>query len=606
MRSESRRVPVDAENALDVTSFAPSVSYSSAKQASVGHSETASTILLSEIADYGAMVAEIGATLDLSSAQLAAAEALERVETTFSLPVEQVAGWNDRRVAAWFTALSDDLQIDLRLSGVDSQTTAVSVMLRTGRNPVRKLHDFVAYTESAARTQGNELVIEVRLSIAKGRAVAAAGALISRRPEYFGTPEILERTKVIVFYHSEAWQRFLSPHALIDWETLGLVREDGRAFIVLCDAMGYLAGFALDVVGARLLDEPRWLSVSRSAWRQFQDRSQEVLRLRAEESLWADAPRVLTSAHLRVAERQPGLQVTLKRLRELRATLSALYLASTILSEQGHLTLRFAGSRPATCQLALSQGDTSVSSVETTCEDTALARLCDWAYDNVSSDKLAIVRECLAQELGSGTDLTLRDLEGVAESVFDVARANFVLYLRSNTEQYFRVRQQALEAVSDYAAGVRKAVADLTGDVVDNVYRTVGLLVGVVIAALLQPSLSLDVQRLAACLYTLYIVFVIVFTLEARWRHFTLASADLDVRLTAMSELSASELGRLRTQARGNDAYFRRYFRWSRFIYLGLGAVGLIYFLLLLTPLAGYLLLTEHRDVVLPVLIGRS
>lgn len=592
MSSERRFVPPDSASVIPST---PTKSSAPRKTASLEHTETPHAAnLLAEIAGYGTLVAEIGATLDISSAQLAAVEALERVETTLSLSIEQVAGWNSGRVVEWFAALGNDLQLDLRLSGVDGQTTAAGVTLRSGRDPLGKLRDFIVSAESTARIQGNELTIEVRLSVAKGRALAAAGALISGRLEYLGTPEMLDRTRVIVFYHSEAWHRFLSPRALFDWETFGLVREDGRTFVVLCDGMGYLAGCALDVLGARLLDEPRWLSVSRSAWRQFQDRSRQVLRLRAEESQWTDALQVLTPAHLRVEERQPGLQVTAERLAELRTVLSALYLASSVRAEQGYLTLRFAGSHPATCQIAQSQRDTDVPSVdassgETTFRGGALARLCDWSYDNVSPDKLAIVRECLAQELGQGATLTLRGLEAVAAFVLDAARANFVLYLRRNTKQYFHVRRQALDTVSDYAAGVRKAVADLTGDVVDNVYRTVGLLVGVVVAALLQPALSLDVQRLAAFLYTLYITFVIVFVLEARRQHFVLGSADLKERLAAMPELSASELRRLRTQASGNDAYFEHYFRWSRFIYLGLGVVGLIYLLLLLTPLAGYL-----------------
>ncbi|MGZ3681095.1 MAG: hypothetical protein ACXWQR_21935, partial [Ktedonobacterales bacterium] len=214
----------------------------SALPGSSGHAETSAAILLAEIAGYGALVGEIGAALEISAAQLAAVEALERVETTVSLPIERVAGWNGRRVAEWFGALDSDLQIDLRLSGMDSQTTAASVVLRAGRDPVGKLRDFIANAESASRSQGNELAIEARMSVGKGRAVAAATMLASGRAEYFGAPEMLERTRVIVFYHSVAWQRLLSPRALFDWETLGLVREDGRTIVVLCDGTGYLAG----------------------------------------------------------------------------------------------------------------------------------------------------------------------------------------------------------------------------------------------------------------------------------------------------------------------------------------------------------------------------
>lgn len=598
MTTDKRGVLPDALNSSAIASSIPSTlspSVSHAAPAPKGGPDAyPAATLLAEIAGYGVLVAEIGAALGISPAQLAAAEALERLETTLSLSIEQVAEWNGARVAAWFTALGSDLQIDLRLSGVDTQTTAASVVLRTGRDPGGKLHDFVASAESTARSQGNELAVEVRVSIAKGRALASASALNSRRAEYFGAQEMLERTRLLVFYHSAAWHRLLGLRAMLDWESLGLVREDGRTIVVLCDATGYLAGFALEVIGAGMRDEPRWLRVSRPAWRQFQERSRQILRLRGDESQWADAPKSLTPAHLRVEERQPGLQPCMIRLAEIRAILSAIFLASSVRAEQADIALRFAGPHPAVCRITLTQGSKGAAVAEQAYEHVALARLCDWAYANASPDKLTIARECLAQELAPGAAVALPDLERAATFALDAARANFVLYLRRNTEQYFRVRQQALNTVSDYTAGVRKSVADLTGDVVDNVYRTAGLLVGVVIAALLQPSLSLDVQRLAAFLYTLYIVFVNVFVLEARRRHFALESAELDGRLAAMPELSSSERARLRAQARGNDAHFERYFRWSRIIYAGMGAIGLIYLLLLFTPLIAYLPLAAH------------
>ena len=598
MTTEKRRAAADVlTSSASATSApsTPSTSISPTASAPVGGARAVSAVaLLAEIASYGTLVAEIGDALGISPAQLAAAEALDRLETTLSHSIEQVAGWNGARVAAWFAALGSDLQVDLRLSGVDTQTTAASVILRAGRDPGGKLRDFVASAESTARSQGNELAVEVRVSIAKGRALAGASALISGRAEYFGTQEMLGRTRILVFYHSAAWHRLLGLRALLDWESLGLVREDGRTVVVLCDATGYLAGFGLETIGAGMHDEPRWLRVSRPAWRQFQERSQQTMRLREQESQWADAPKSLTPAHLRAEERQPGLEPFMARLAKMRTTLSAAFLASSVREEQGDLALRFAGPHPVVCRITLSQSGNDAAVAEQAHGNAALAQLCDWAYDNASPDKLAIARECLSQELAPGAAVVLPDLEGAAVFALDAARANFVIYLRRNMEQYFRVRHQALDMVSDYTAGVRKSVAELTGDVVDNVYRTVGLLVGVVIAALLQPSLSLDLQRLAAFLYTLYIAFVIVFVLEARRRHFALGSAELDGRLAAMPELSSSERARLRAQARGNDAHFERYFRWSRFIYVGLAAIGLIYLALLFTPLVAYLPLAAH------------
>ncbi|MGH2517330.1 MAG: hypothetical protein ACRDHP_16905 [Ktedonobacterales bacterium] len=215
-----------------------------------------------------------------------------------------------------------------------------------------------------------------------------------------------------------------------------------------------------------------------------------------------------------------------------------------------------------------------------------IPRLCAWAYDNTSPDKLAIARECLAGELPHGAEVTLAALDAAAAGALDAAKANFTLYLRRNTEQYFSVRQKALDAVTDYATAIRTSVSGLTSDVVDNVFRTAGLLVGVVIATLIQPSISLGVARLASFVYALYIALVLAFFMRARWRRFELEKAGLNERLAAMPELGAAERASLRQQPADAEVYFATYFRRAWWIYAGLGAVGLLVFLLLWTPLA--------------------
>jgi hypothetical protein len=129
----------------------------------------------------------------------------------------------------------------------------------------------------------------------------------------------------------------------------------------------------------------------------------------------------------------------------------------------------------------------------------------------------------------------------------------------------------------------------LTGDVVDNVYRTIGLLIGVVIAVLIKPRLALPVQQLAVSTYIAYLLFLVYFLLGARHRHFELESSDLQTHLQAMPELSERERSLLQGEARRANQYFEDYFRWSRRLYLALAAGGAMYLLLTLTPLASHL-----------------
>ena len=536
----------------------------------------------------GDMLAEIGDALGLTPDELAAAESLDRLEIDLSRDLAWLTTLDGQQITAWFSVLGADLALDLRLAGLDSLSSALAAALRAGRDPAGALAHFTTDAAAAAAAQGNELAVDVRLSLAKSRAVATAAALLDGRPEYFGTSEMRARTTVVVFYSAAACARLLSVSAILDWERLGLARANGRAFVVVCDRAGYLAGLALEIVGARATQPPRWLEVSRAAWRQFQERAKDACALRAEESQWAEAPHVLTPAHLRAEPRAAGLEPLAAPLAATRAALSAAYLASSVHpAENGDLSLRFAGARPATCHIPRHANESDDDSPAYT--HHALARFAAWAYDNASADKLAIARECLARELPPGSSVSLAEIERAAAPALDAAKANFALYLRGNSDRYFAVRERALAAVSTYAAGVRKAVSDLTGDVVDNVYRTVGLLVGVVVAALLQPALALSVQRLAMFFYVAYLAFVMLFLLGAREQRFHLEAAEVRAHLDAMPELGAAERAGLRAQAAGADAHFTRYLRLARLIYTALALAGALYFLLLWTPLAPHL-----------------
>src|SRR5579872_1895306 len=363
--------------------------------------------LLQSLARAGEVVAAIGAALALSPDRLARAEAPDRLEFDTDLPLSAFDAWDAPTITGWFAALGPDLRIDVALSG-GSQSSVITASLRAGRDSTQALTDFLDAAHQAERDSGDEVSVILRLAIAKARVLEATATLLVLRPEYLGTPEMLARTTIAVFYCAGAFHRLISMHALADWERLGLAREDRRAVVVLCDQPGYLAGVALEVLGARADAEPRWLALSRAGFRQFRQRAEQTRTLRDEEGSWATAPHVLTPAHLRVASRAPGLDDTAARLAQLQSGLAATYLADSVhTSAQSELVLRFAGPRPATCGIPAKTATASASPLlvgEGVGEEISLVRLCAWAYDNASPDKLAIARECLARELPHGED----------------------------------------------------------------------------------------------------------------------------------------------------------------------------------------------------------
>jgi hypothetical protein len=515
-----------------------------------------------------AIIADVGAALNISPARLAEGEALERLEVVTRLTVDQLARCDANRVQEWFAALADDLALEVRLDGLDPDMPAVAASLRVDKDPAGALRAFQAAAQSATETQGDDISVEARLSAGKARALALAQEIARQRPG-IAAPGV-----VAVFYTADAWNQLISLAAIPYLEQSGLIRADSRTCVLLCDTPGYLAGALLECIGAALPAQPDWLAVSPAAFRQFAAREEASRRLLADEGGWPDAPRILTPEMLHLLARAPGLEKTNARLAHLRAELAATALASVAQGKVTEgLTLRFAGARPATCVLSATNDNTNTNLSAT---GAALARLAEWATRRGTVDTLIIARECLARELPAGRVLTLADVEQAAVDALEAAKANFTLFVRGQTDRYFAARQTAQEAVDNYAEAVRKTVSDLTSDVVDNVYRTVGLLAAVVIAGLIQPPSSPVLALVASILYTGYIAFIVYFLLRARDDHFTLEQAALTARLAEMSELTTAERQRIRKPATSADAYFRRYMARTRRIYIALMALGIV------------------------------
>jgi hypothetical protein len=484
----------------------------------------------------------------------------------------------------WFRLFQDDLDLDLRLDGLDPDAEPVNVNIRADGQTETRLREFLRRAKAVAATQGDDVVVDVRLTARKMHAQAAARELLATRPEYAGTAEALAHTQVAVYYQTAAWNATITLRSIAAWEREGWFQSGGRVLVVVCNASGYLAGVALDVIGAQAEGEPNWLVFSRAAWREFQAREQRIRQLRAEESNWPDAHSAVTFDTLRLQERRPGLAETAWRFAALREGLATAFLASAVaVDPDGRLDLRFAGARPATCALETGSAAGEIA------HDEELARLAGWAYHSGASEALIIARECLARELKPGAAYSLAEVAQAAGPALEAAKANLTLYVRRNIDQYFRLRETAQEAVAAYSDSVRKAVSDLTGTIVDDAYRIVGVLAAAVIAGIVQPDLTLFALRVATALFVLYIAFVLGVVLRARWERFTLEKQALRERLDGMPELTESERAQIQRPSVESDAYFARYYRWSFWIYLTLGVLATLAFLLLWTPLASAL-----------------
>lgn len=565
-------------------------------QAATSAGVAPSTRLLARVAAFTALRSAFG----LDASHLARREDLTHVEAEPRIALDHLDGVVPADVAEWFALLGTDLDVTLQVVELGLDGEEAPAVLRHDAAPGDTFASFVAQARTRVEASGATLDVKAHIKLAKAGIVALAREALADRPGFLGAAEALAVTGIAVFFSPEACARtLLAPGALPLWDSAGLARTGGRAMLVLLDAAGYLAGPALEVIGARDLEALPWLDLDASAWQESVRRRTRARELRDAESIWTIPACGLTSGALAIEERAPGLERTARAVATLRERLAAMELAASVQAGVGDaedtLLLRFSGEPVRACELPADDADAGEPEA-----GEAPSRLAAFAYGSETPDRLYIARECLAHGFPAVARVSFAELEEAAHRALPAAAATFNLYLKRQTNHYFTVRRQALDAVAAYAGDVRQAVSDLASDVVSDVYKTAGLLVAVIIAALIGPAHARLVWELGTIAYLAYLIFIVRFLLPARERRFALDGREVLDRLKSVSELTDDEKHEIwATAGRAND-YFRHYLRLSRWIYYGLAAAGLIFLLVLLTPLGAHLPLVASPAPALP------
>ncbi|HEU0026885.1 MAG TPA: hypothetical protein VFQ25_07185 [Ktedonobacterales bacterium] len=581
----------DAREAPPGQAPAPAESHA---PAGAGTAETLEVVeALAALQRMGEAARALGLAFGFSLDALAAAEAFDGVIGEINRTVEEIAEADEATLREAFARFGADLELDLSLVGLDPSLDPIRAELRAGQAPLRALADFRADAETVAATQGDSVSVGVDLRIGKGAALDQAQRLLAARATQGAPAEA--PSACVVFYTEAALRQLLSLGAAALWRERGLGGDERRTVVALCEGTGYLAGVTLEVVGAAGPAPTEWLTLTPQAWRRFTRRVAQARKLRDAESAWSGLDLPFMPDHLRVISRMPGLEAVADRLAALRAAVAVCALASVLDADTRPATLRFAGTRPATLRLDLAAPALSTATPSAPLiadaepapdeEPDALIALADWAYRDASPDRLAIARDALVRELPAASETTLEDVRAAAGLALNAARANLTVYLSGRAERYFQLRDAALQAVNGYADATRKAVGDLTNDVVDNLFKTVGLIVGVVVAGLIEPTVSRPVVALAALLYTGYVAFIYWYLLGARLDQKQLARDGLNATLTDMRELPERERAALLARLAPEEARFMHYWRLARYVYLILAIVGALIFVLSLTPL---------------------
>lgn len=504
--------------------------------------------------------------LDIPRSHLADKETLDSVVASYTVTSTCAIAWEIGMIASNLQQFGADAELLLATRGADPTFDMPQARIRGDQVGESDIHTFIEGLQAIGDEQGNEIYVDISLSVRKSVAQGHLRRLLSQQVDWHGSDEVIAQTKVVLCFQSLAWQKWLTLNALWSWESKSLLTHGQRLVVALCDAEGYLGGPAIDILGVKSGDLPLIPTVSRQAWVDFLECGAAMHSLYIQESNWGIGPLTITPEHFDLHELRPGLSAVAEDLSRMQAALSAAYLANSVQlnPSQEHVVLGFAGPRPS--QLNLPHGsDRTV--IQGEFSQHALFDLTMWAYRHGSPDKLLIARECLARELPARTPVDLKYVESHARETLDAAESNFIQYVRGNTSQYFELRQQAVDAVTTYAEGVERTVSGMTSDLVSNVYKVAGLLAGAIAAVLIEPSVTVQVLILSIVVQVLYVLFNIFYALPAQKRRYEADTDRLNRRLSVMDELSTRERESIRATAMGADSDFEKSYSRARTLY---------------------------------------
>ena len=387
--------------------------------------------------------------------------------------------------------------------------------------------------------------------------------LVGRLREDLG-PEGPQPAEIFLYFSAAALETNLSARNEGDFEaTFQPARDMGPRplLILVADVSGRLQGPFCAVMGGPEID--------RAADFLRQVPSLEPLRKRwgimAKECNWDARPLCLTPDLLELREQQqPYLRGCRGELVRLQNRLVIQFLANWSRQLPTGLTCELRGEN-RTVNIAV--GDERRSS--------ALFALYFWAYGagEQAVSRLEIVRHVIAlREWPPVPDLG--QLAAVSWQLLELCEYQLRLLIDRNVFNTFQERQKIASMVLAYTDSVSAGIQNLSKEMVSHTYQTVGFLVGVALAYILDPSLGAAAAGVGTVLYIAYILFIYFFYVRALNTELAERRAEITNEKTRLGRERIGALQELFAGAERRDGAFRRRFWTVTAIYAGLVLVA--------------------------------
>jgi hypothetical protein len=351
------------------------------------------------------------------------------------------------------------------------------------------------------------------------KALARAGVVVQAELDLFLDKRAVERRllagvekadrpKLTVYLFSNALGKALSR---IPLETLE--REyflpGHRAVWLVFSMHGYLEGDYLMVYGQGRQDR---LDIARIGKlpQESLDANIKALNLRRISGIWTEPLRWLTPAVVDVRPAPDGdpESEVYRQLLAIQALLSTLYLADQVDTDEDCYRVRFRGLGSTSFWL----GRADMRSSDGPVKD--IYALYEYAYAGFSPDKVEIAQQFLS--------LMVEDPAGLIHKAEEVREATQKTYqervLIERVSDYFEARHKIQERLRSATEAASNGVIDLSREVSGDIYKMAGVVGAAVVAAVIQPNITLFAVLVAFVIIAIYLGLVLFYHLPTLQR----------------------------------------------------------------------------------------
>lgn len=202
--------------------------------------------------------------------------------------------------------------------------------------------------------------------------------------------------------------------------------------------------------------------------------------------------------------------------------------------------------------------------------------LFQWAYENSSSDKLEIIRNLISLRLSKNSLENFEILLNEGRQILESSKGNFRFLIKKSVEQYFDNKLKLSEYLQKNNKTIGENITNIATEMINNVYKTIGIILGVIITSLISPNSIPGVVHWTSLLYFCYIVFIMIILLPYTYIKFCNEYEEYNQNIGVMKDILIGNENREREIIQKNRIHFLLYFGFSNLIYAGLGTTAIL------------------------------